>query len=57
MKNKNSGLLLLVLAISSGTQLVNRFVVAIPDWLVRVLMILAVALLVIFIFKSFRQRK
>lgn len=52
MKNKNSGFLISALAINTGLQLVNRFVVAIPDWLAIATMLLALALLFIYIVKN-----
>jgi len=47
MKKKSLLFLSLGLGICSGTTLINRFVVPIPDWLAIILMILAVASLVI----------
>ncbi|MFD3157310.1 hypothetical protein ACFIJ5_10680 [Haloimpatiens sp. FM7330] len=52
MKNKNLFYLILSLGISSGTMLINRFVISIPDWLAIVLMLLSAASLIIFIIKT-----
>jgi len=56
MKNKKLIFLALSLGISSGTHLINRFVVPIPNWLVIVLAMLAATSLVLSI-KSPQSRK
>lgn len=55
MKNKNLFYLIMSLAICSGTMLINRFLVPIPEWLVIVLIVLAAVSLITFIAKSIHK--
>jgi len=57
MKNKNFIFLILTIGICSGTMLIERFIVSIPNWLGIILIILAIVFLIIFIFKSILSRK
>lgn len=57
MKNKNLFYLILSLAISSGTGLINSFVVSIPNWLAIVLILSSATFLMAFIIKSCHIRK
>lgn len=57
MKNKNLIYLILSLGISSGTGLINRFVVSIPNWLAIILILLSAIFLIVFIVRSWHTRK
>lgn len=57
MKNKNLIYLILSLGISSGTGLINRFVVSIPNWLAIILVLVSVMFLIAFIVRSWYTRK
>nr|WP_307990737.1 hypothetical protein [uncultured Niameybacter sp.] len=49
MKKKNLWLLILGLGLTSGTILINRFVISIPNWLAIAFSIIAICALVAFL--------
>lgn len=49
MKKKNLWLLILGLGLTSGTILVNRFVVSIPNWLAITFSIISICALAVFL--------
>lgn len=57
MKKKYSPFLILSTAICSGTILINRFVVPIPDKFAVPLLVIAVLSFVIYIVKTLREGK
>lgn len=57
MKNKNMWLLILTLALTGGTILVDRFVCAVPDWAVLGCFALAVICNVAFLVVNKRPKK
>ncbi len=48
---KRISYLILGLGISSGTMLINKFIVPLPDWAAIILALLAAIFIILFIFK------